>query len=327
MIKPPTIIHIGKCGGSSIKSVLPDTYKTLHATRPALGPNGKYVAVIRNPIHRFVSAFYHMHSAYSVCDTANQKALNYIEKNRQKFSLYETANGLAEAIYDEDCNLNMDAHHLITRGDLPTADVVQVITEEKTAGGPIAINAKKGDKPPHRYITVYRPLDGKEFATSNMIINYSLLSKTSNFPVRMHPSNDPRNSEGAVINLIKPYTIMDSVNDEGVETNQHMDNHLGMNIAWYIEDLIKNQSESIVGVIRCEHIHGDVLSVLGFECKEHRNSHTLHDNWGKPYDDTLSDRAVNNLKKYLKKDYECLLALKDMGLIDEEYYNFCIGVQ
>ena len=324
MIKPPTIIHVGKCGGSSVKSVLPDAYKTLHATRPALGLNGKYVVVTRNPIHRFVSAFYHMYSTYSVCDTANQKASNYIEKNRQKFSLYETANGLAEAIYDKGCNLNMDAHHLITRGDLPTASIVQVITKEKFVGAPVAINAKKDDKPPHSHVVVYNSTDGKEFATSNTIINYSFLSEASDFPTETHPFNDPRNTQKAVTNLIKPYTILDSVNDEGIETNQHMDNHLGMNIAWYIEDLIKNQPESIVGVIRCEHIHGDVLSVLGFECKEHRNSHTLHDNWGKPYDDTLSDKAVNNLKKYLKKDYECLLTLKDMGLIDEEYYNFCL---
>ena len=258
MIGTPIIIHVGKCGGSSVKSVLPDTYKTLHATRPALGQNGKYVVVIRNPIDRFVSAFYHMYSAYSVCDTVNQEALNHIEKNTQRFNLYKTANGLAEAIYDEEGKLNIDAHHLITRDDLPS-------------------------------VGIYIKADS-----------------------------------GTTKTLIKTHTIMDLVNDEGIETNQHMDNHLGMNIAWYIEDLIKNQPESIVGVIRCEHIHGDVLSVLGFECKERRNSHTLHDNWGKPYDDTLSDKAVNNLKRYLKKDYECLLTLKDLGLIDEEYYNFCL---
>jgi len=322
MSKPPIIIHIGKCGGSSVKSVLPDN-KTLHATRPALELNGKYVAVIRNPIHRFVSAFYHMYSAYSVCKTKNQEALNYIEKNRQKFNLYKTANGLAEAIYDERGELNIDAHHLIMRDDLPTASVVQVITKEKVTGSPIVINAKKDDKPAHIYMTVYKPLNGKEIISDNTgSINYNLLY----FPTRMHQSNDPRNSQEAKTNLIKTYTIVDLVNDEGIEPNAHMDNHLGMDIAWYIEDLIKNEPESIVGIVRCEHIQEDMLNVLGIECKEHRNSHTLRDNWGKPYDDTLSDKAVDNLKRYLKKDYDCLLTLKDLDLIDKEYYNFCIGV-
>lgn len=259
MTELPTIIHVGKCGGSSVKSVLPDTCKTLHATRPTIGTNDKYIAVIRNPIHRFISAFYHMYSVYSVCRTENQEALNYVEKNRQRFSFYKTANGLAEAIYDEAGNLNMDAHHLVTMDDLPSVDIY------------------------------------------------------------MKPSG-----KTAPKTLIKTYTIIDKINDEHIEGNQHMDNHLGMNIAWYIEDLIKSQPESIVGAIRCEHMYEDVLSVLGFECKEHRNSHTLHDNWAKPYDDTLSDKAANNLKRYLKKDYECLLALRGLDLIDEEYYNFCL---
>jgi len=50
-------IHIGKCGGSYIRSIY--NISSIHMYKPNLNANFKYIIFIRNPISRFVSAFYH----------------------------------------------------------------------------------------------------------------------------------------------------------------------------------------------------------------------------------------------------------------------------
>ena len=53
-------LHIGKCGGSNIENKFPGI-KSIHMNKPKLENtnNNKYVIILRNPIKRFVSAFYH----------------------------------------------------------------------------------------------------------------------------------------------------------------------------------------------------------------------------------------------------------------------------
>lgn len=48
-------IHIGKTGGTTIESIF--RFKKVHINKPKVKPGKKYVISIRNPIHRFVSAF------------------------------------------------------------------------------------------------------------------------------------------------------------------------------------------------------------------------------------------------------------------------------
>jgi hypothetical protein len=50
-------IHIGKCGGSYIRSIY--DISSIHMNKPNINTNFKYIIFIRNPISRFVSAFYH----------------------------------------------------------------------------------------------------------------------------------------------------------------------------------------------------------------------------------------------------------------------------
>ena len=53
------LIHIGKTGGSFIRNILPNL-KSIHMRKPALINNNlNYIVILKNPIERFVSAFYH----------------------------------------------------------------------------------------------------------------------------------------------------------------------------------------------------------------------------------------------------------------------------
>jgi hypothetical protein len=71
---PITLIHIGKCGGSSVRSALTSAgvpFDCIHIT-PAIYEKGhRYVILIRNPIARFVSAFNWRRKL--VCDDRTQQ--------------------------------------------------------------------------------------------------------------------------------------------------------------------------------------------------------------------------------------------------------------
>lgn len=58
------IVHIGKCGGSTVKNEL-DFKKIphihLHMYKAIYKPQNSYIIIIRNPIQRFISAFYWRH--------------------------------------------------------------------------------------------------------------------------------------------------------------------------------------------------------------------------------------------------------------------------
>jgi len=59
--KPFIFIHIGKCGGSTIANTLRNhniKFDRVHATRPQYQSDKKYLISLRNPVERFVSAFY-----------------------------------------------------------------------------------------------------------------------------------------------------------------------------------------------------------------------------------------------------------------------------
>lgn len=68
------VIHIGKCGGSTVISELESKnidFSQVHVGKPVYKPNKNYVIVIRNPIKRFISAFNWRY--YLVCDRKEQQ--------------------------------------------------------------------------------------------------------------------------------------------------------------------------------------------------------------------------------------------------------------
>jgi len=69
-----TLIHIGKCGGSSLRTELYKKnikFNCFHTQKVAYDKNANYVIIIRNPIQRFISAFNWRHKL--VCkDKSNQ---------------------------------------------------------------------------------------------------------------------------------------------------------------------------------------------------------------------------------------------------------------
>ena len=76
------IIHIGKCGGSTVSSELRSKnvkFSQIHIIEAIYEPNKNYVIVIRNPIKRFISAFNWRY--YLVCDSKIQENRFKNEKN------------------------------------------------------------------------------------------------------------------------------------------------------------------------------------------------------------------------------------------------------
>ena len=76
------IIHIGKCGGSTVCNELESNnikFSNIHIREAIYTPNNKYVILIRNPIKRFISAFNWRY--YLVCDSKTQENRFDNEKN------------------------------------------------------------------------------------------------------------------------------------------------------------------------------------------------------------------------------------------------------
>ena len=76
------IIHIGICGGSTVRSELRSKnikFSEIHIREAIYKPKNKYVIVIRNPIKRFISAFNWRY--YLVCSSKKQENRFKNEKN------------------------------------------------------------------------------------------------------------------------------------------------------------------------------------------------------------------------------------------------------
>lgn len=101
------VIHIGKCGGSTVKKELQNRkiiFEAEHFTPVEFQEDKRYVIVIRNPISRFVSAFnWRTH----ILRTRGRTLKKYKDEFKQ-IKRYGTANRLAESLYDKHGNQLID---------------------------------------------------------------------------------------------------------------------------------------------------------------------------------------------------------------------------
>ena len=90
--------------------------------------------------------------------------------------------------------------------------------------------------------------------------------------------------------------------------------HIREDISFYTSKLLeKCHPEQIVGVLMQETLNEDIHRVFGYT-----NDHYSHRNPPSNDDDSLSELAVNNLKMFLKKDYEALAKLHSWGKINPD---------
>ncbi len=101
------LIHIGKCGGSTVKTELKKArikFFEKHICKVTYSNKKRYIIIIRNPISRFISAFNWRYKL--VIDDKIQ--CDRFEGESELLKKYGTVNKLAESIYDTDGNLNLD---------------------------------------------------------------------------------------------------------------------------------------------------------------------------------------------------------------------------
>lgn len=105
------LIHIGKCGGSTVAKELKNIGYKMHEVhmKPAkFKSSKKYIITIRNPIARFISAFNYMHKLVII-----QMMNDYrYESEKQLLLKYSTPTEIGEAIYDNSGKLMLDLNSM-----------------------------------------------------------------------------------------------------------------------------------------------------------------------------------------------------------------------
>ena len=159
------LIHIGKCGGSTIKRQLLINnvpFNHVHIKKPIYGSKKKYIIIIRNPVKRFISAW--NWRKYHKCK------VNCLESEMNIFS-NNTLNKFAVNLYDNKNNLNFDLkekiHHINPKninfylGDLlnniDKNQILGVITQENLENDyknifNISFNEKLGSFKKNKYV-------------------------------------------------------------------------------------------------------------------------------------------------------------------------------
>ena len=110
-------IHVGKTGGSTMKSVF--NFKEIHHQVATFNKNKKYIISIRHPIKRLISA-YNMSKSLIIHNdlgVSNKQALTRFKKNGyyyteeydRIFKKFKSLNDLCEKIFTSD-----DAYNLVT---------------------------------------------------------------------------------------------------------------------------------------------------------------------------------------------------------------------
>lgn len=121
----------------------------------------------------------------------------------------------------------------------------------------------------------------------------------------------------ATLNNLAEALYFENVLDEKVSKEFQMIHHLKENISFYLSELMKHiNEEQIFCILSTETLNEDICNNLKITDvrKVHENAKFMDEN--KKY---LSDKAYENLKKYLYRDYQCiekLLTLKNTTSCD-----------
>jgi len=119
LLHPPNyFVHVGKCGGSSVKSALKShgiPFEEVHIKPVVWTPRASYCILLRDPIDRALSAF---NWRYRLVVTEGTQQHRF-PGERAILERWGTLNALAEALYDEGGVANEEAiqefrtiHHL-----------------------------------------------------------------------------------------------------------------------------------------------------------------------------------------------------------------------
>ena len=111
------VIHIGKCGGKTVKnevrdsSILKQRYDSIqfvHVKKPVYSPENDYLIVVRHPIERAISAFNWRYQLVVQKQRARQK--DRFDGEADVLLKYGCLNDLAEALYDLDGSVRQEVH-------------------------------------------------------------------------------------------------------------------------------------------------------------------------------------------------------------------------
>jgi hypothetical protein len=131
------IIHIGKCGGSTIDNILTKNnikFNKIHIMKPIFNTKYKYVITLRNPIDRFISAFNWRYKLV-VSDKTQE---NRFKGEKDTLIKYGCVNNLAENITSFDINESY-IHHIYEDinfylddflGKCKKEDIIGILTQE-----------------------------------------------------------------------------------------------------------------------------------------------------------------------------------------------------
>jgi len=98
-------IHIGKCGGSTVRRFVKYN-KEVHLTKVNFSEEDKYFISIRNPIERFISAFYYRKTKYK-----SSVVKKYFIKENKMFNIVDNVYDFTENLFNYDIeDVNGIAH-------------------------------------------------------------------------------------------------------------------------------------------------------------------------------------------------------------------------
>lgn len=107
------IIHIGKCGGSSIRTELEKSpvlskvlFEYVHISKPKVDNSYLYYIIARDPLKRSISAF---NWRYHIVVEKNEQVGKF-DREEAVLRKYVYLNNLAESLYHADGTLNLQVH-------------------------------------------------------------------------------------------------------------------------------------------------------------------------------------------------------------------------
>ena len=106
--------------------------------------------------------------------------------------------------------------------------------------------------------------------------------------------------------------------NQAVARDFHAVHHLRESISFYCRPLLAVVSPAnILGVVCQETLAADCNSILGVDAAEVRERSNSSK---RRIDQDLDDVAVNNLKRFLVEDYQCLAALWGLGALSDQQF-------